>query len=273
MFTSLHFFVLMIVFKTDQDIEKMRISADLLGRTHGEVAKLLKPGVMTKDLDKVAHDFIHDNGAKPSFLNYKGFPATLCISVNDVVVHGFPSNYVLKEGDIVSIDCGVYLNGFHADSAYSYGIGKITPDAKKLLSVTKDSLFLAIEQVKPYARIGDIGFAVQSFVQKNGFSVVRELTGHGVGKNLHEEPDVPNYGRKGNGVMIRNGMTLAIEPMVNMGKKEIYQERDGWTIRTKDHLPSAHFEHTVALYNNQALVLTTFKYIEEVIAKAEGAIC
>jgi methionyl aminopeptidase len=263
----------MIVFKTEQDIEKMRNSADLLGRTHGEVAKFLKPGITTKELDKVAHDFILDNGAKPSFLNYKGFPATLCISVNDVVVHGFPSDYVLKEGDIASIDCGVYLNGFHADSAYSYGIGKISESVQKLLRVTKESLYLAIDEVKPYARIGDIGFAVQSYVQKNGFSVVRELTGHGVGKNLHEEPDVPNYGRKGNGVMLRNGMTLAIEPMVNMGKKEIFQERDGWTIRTKDRLPSAHFEHTVALHNNQALVLTTFKYIEEEISKANGAFC
>jgi methionyl aminopeptidase len=263
----------MVVYKTEQDLEKMRISADLLGRTHGEVAKHIKLGVLTKDLDKVAFEFISDNGAKPSFLNYRGFPASLCISVNDVVVHGIPAHYALKEGDIVSIDCGVLLNGFHADSAFTYGIGNVKPEVKKLMTVTRESLEKGIEQVKPYSRTGDIGFAVQAYVQKFGYSVVRELTGHGVGKNLHEEPDVPNYGKRGTGTMIRNGMTIAIEPMVNMGKKEVFQERDGWTIRTKDGMPSAHYEHTVGLFNNQVLILTTFKYIEEVLATSNEGVC
>ena len=251
----------------------MRISADLLGRTHGEVAKSIRAGVTTKQLDKIAFEFISDNGAKPSFLHYKGFPATLCISVNEVVVHGFPSDYVLREGDIISVDCGVFLNGFHADSAYTYGIGQISPEVKKLLAVTKESLFKGIEQVKPYGRVGDIGFAIQSHVQKFGYTVVRELTGHGVGRNLHEEPDVPNFGKRGNGVLLRNGMTLAIEPMINLGKKDIVQEKDGWTIRTRDRMPSAHFEHTVALFDNKPLILTTFKYIEEAIAASDGAVC
>lgn len=257
----------MIVYKTEQDIEMMRISADLLGRTHGEVAKLVKPGVTTQELDKVAFEFISDHGAKPSFLKYRGFPASLCISINENVVHGFPSAYQMKDGDLISIDCGVYLNGFHADSAFSYGVGQVSEDVKNLLRVTKESLYKGIEQVKPFNRIGDISFAIQAHVQKHGYSVVRELVGHGVGKNLHEEPDVPNYGRRGAGIILRNGMTLAIEPMVNLGIKDVVQEKDGWTIRTRDRKPSAHFEHTVALMNNQVEILTTFKYIEAALAE------
>jgi methionyl aminopeptidase len=255
----------MIYCKTDEEIELIKKSADVLGRAHAEVAKHIKSGVTTSELDEVAYNFIIQNGAKPSFKGYKGFPSSLCISVNEVVVHGIPGNYELKEGDIVSIDCGVYLNGFHSDSAYTYAVGQITEENQKLLDSTKKSLYLAIEQAVVGNRTGDIGHAVQSFVEKDGFTVVRELVGHGVGKNLHEEPEVPNYGKKGSGVRLQEGMVLAIEPMVNAGKKNIFQERDGWTIRTADRKASAHFEHTVAVRKGKAEILTTFKYIEEVL--------
>jgi methionyl aminopeptidase len=221
-------------------------------------------------LDKRAEEFIKDNGGKPSFKNYNGFPASLCISANDKVVHGIPGNYELKEGDIVSIDCGVQLQGFHSDSAYTYAVGEVSQEVQTLLKVTKESLYLAIDQVSAGARIGDIGYAVQSYVEKYGFSVVRELVGHGVGKFLHESPEVPNYGKRGNGVKLQEGLVIAIEPMINMGTKNIVQEKDGWTIRTYDRKPSAHFEHTVAINNGKADILTTFKYIEEVLKSKYG---
>ncbi len=255
----------MIFYKSEEQIDLIKISADLLGRAHAEVAKLVLPGVSTKTLDKMAFEFITDNSGKPSFKGYRGFPASLCISLNDQVVHGIPSDQVLKEGDIVSIDCGVKLNGFHSDSAYTYKVGMVSSEVDRLLSVTKDSLYQGIDAAKSGARIGDIGFAVQSFVERNGFSVVRELVGHGVGKELHESPEVPNFGKRGKGLKLLEGLVIAIEPMVNFGSRSVLQESDGWTIRTIDRKPSAHYEHTVVIRKGGPEILTTFKYIEEVL--------
>lgn len=255
----------MIFYKTEEEIELIRQSGDLLGRAHAEVAKLIKPGIETIDLDKAAYDFIVKNGGIPSFKDYNKFPYTLCISVNENVVHGMPGNYKLKDGDIVSIDCGVFLNGFHSDSAYTYTVGEVSEEVKNLLLKTKESLYLGIEQAISGNRIGDIGFAVQQHVEAEKFSVVRELVGHGIGRELHEGPEVPNYGKRGKGIKLMEGMVLAIEPMVNAGKKNVVQEADGWTIRTADRKYSAHFEHTVAVKKGKADILTTFKYIEEVI--------
>lgn len=254
----------MVYYKTDDEIAIMRESADLLGRAHAEVAKNIKEGVSLKKLDKIAEEFIKDNGAHPSFLNYQGFPASLCMSLNDVVVHGIPNDYELKDGDIISIDCGVFYQGFHSDSAYTYPIGNVAPEVMKLLKVTKEALNLGVEQAKVNNRIGDVSFAVQNHAEKHGYGVVRELVGHGLGQKLHEKPEVPNYGRRGRGLKIKNGLVIAIEPMINLGGKGIVQDADGWTIRTKDGKPSAHYEHTVAVHNNSTEVLTTFKYIEEV---------
>ena len=255
----------MIYCKTDDEIELIKKSADILGRAHAEVAKNIKPGVTTAGLDKIAFDYIIKAGGKPSFKGYKGYPSSLCISVNEVVVHGLPNDYELVEGDIISIDCGVYLNGFHSDSAYTYGVGEISEEKKSLLKITKESLYIGIAQALSGNRTGDIGHAIQSFVEEAGYSVVRELVGHGIGKSLHEEPEVPNYGKKGSGVRLQEKMIIAIEPMVNIGKKNIFQEKDGWTIRTADRKPSAHFEHTVAIGKGKVEILTTFKYIEEVL--------
>lgn len=253
----------MIYYKTAEDLEQMRISAQLLGKAHGEVAKHVKPGISLKALDKIAEEYIKDNGAHPSFLNYDGFPASLCMSVNEVVVHGIPTDYVVKEGDIVSIDCGVYLNGYHADSAYTYPIGEVSKEVLDLLQTTKQSLYEGIAQVRRGNRIGDVGYAIQQYCEQRGYQVVRELVGHGVGKNLHEKPEVPNYGRRGRGPKIQEGLVIAIEPMINLGNRRVVQERDGWTIRTRDRKPSAHYEHTVAVVNGEAEILTTFQYIEE----------
>ncbi len=252
-----------IYYKSAHDIELIRQSGDVLGRAHGEVAKHIEPGVETKKLDKIATEFIKDHDGHPSFLGYNDFPAALCISVNENVVHGIPNNYCLKDGDIVSIDCGVFLNGFHSDSAYTYAVGEVSEDTLNLLRTTKESLYVAIENAQAGKRIGDIGYAIQRYVEQKGYTVIRELVGHGLGRELHEKPEVPNYGKRGRGTKLQNGMVLAIEPMINLGKKEIVQERDGWTIRTKDRRPSAHYEHTVAIHNNQTEILTTFKYIEE----------
>lgn len=256
----------MIVYKSRAELDLMKVSADLLGRAHGEVAKHVKPGVTTKFLDKIAEEFIKDHKAWPSFLDYSGFPASLCISKNDVVVHGIPDDKELIDGDIVSIDCGVFLNGFHADSAFTYAVGDVKEEIQSLLKVTKECLYLGIDEVKAGNRIGDVSFAVQSHAEQNGYTVVRELVGHGVGKNLHEDPQVPNYGRRGQGPKLKDGIVLAIEPMINLGKRNVVQENDGWTIRTKDRKASAHFEHTVALWEGKPEVLTTFKYIEEVLS-------
>jgi methionyl aminopeptidase len=254
----------MIYYKNAADLEGIRQSAILLSKVHGEIAKLIREGITTKELDKRAEEYIRDHGAVPSFYNYNGFPASLCISVNETVVHGIPGEYRLKSGDIISIDCGVYMNGYHADCAYTYPVDQVSEEVVELLRVTKQSLYEGIAQVAVGKRIGDIGYAIQNYVQSRGFSVVRELVGHGIGKDLHEEPQVPNYGKRGSGTKIQNGMVIAIEPMINMGKRDVVHEADGWTIRTKDRKPSAHYEHTVALYNDKVEVLTSFEYIEQV---------
>lgn len=259
-----------LYFKTKEEIEIIRTSGVLLGKAHAEVAKIIEPGVTTSYLSQIAEQFICDNGGFPSFKGYNGFPSALCISINEQVVHGIPSNYFLKEGDIASIDCGVILNGFHSDSAYTYAVGEISKVTQKLLDITKESLTRGIAAIVPGSRIGDIAYAVQSFVEKNGFSVVRELVGHGVGKNLHESPEVPNFGKRGQGMKLVDGLVIAIEPMINLGSRNIVQESDGWTIRTSDRKPSAHFEHTVAIVDGKADVLTTFKYIEEVLKVKYG---
>ena len=256
----------MIFYRSDEEIALIKISAQVLGKAHAEVAKLIRPGVTTKELDRVAEAFIKDNGGSPSFLGYNKFPASLCISVNDVVVHGFPSRYELRDGDIISIDCGVKLNGYHSDSAYTYPVGDVSPAIRRLLTRTKESLYIGLEKAIEGNRVGDIGYAIQTYTEKFGYSVVRELVGHGVGQNLHEAPEVPNYGKRGQGPKLREGMILAIEPMINFGKKGVIQERDGWTIRTVDRKPSAHFEHTVAVRKGKPEILTTFDYIEAVTA-------
>ena len=257
----------MIYIKTDEEVEIQRQSSLLVGKTLAEVAKILRPGVNTKALDALAEEFIIDHGAIPGFKGYGGFPGSLCISLNDEVVHGIPGEREIKDGDIVSIDCGTLMNGFYGDSAYTFGVGEIQKEVADLLDRTKESLNLAIAQAVVGKRIGDIGNAVQAFVEGYGYSVVRELVGHGVGRHLHEKPEVPNYGRKGTGVKLKYGMCLAIEPMVNLGVKEIKQDRDGWTIRTADGMPSAHFEHDIVVRENSADILSTFEYIEEVIKK------
>ena len=253
----------MIPIKTNEEIEIQRQSSLLVGKTLAEVAKIIRPGITTAELDKVAETFILDHGAKPGFKGYGGFPATLCISPNETVVHGIPGDQVLKDGDIVSVDCGVLMNGFYGDSAYTFMVGEVDDEIKLLLERTKASLYLAIEQTITGKRIGDIGFAVQNYIEGFGYSVVRDLVGHGVGKMLHEKPEVPNYGRRGSGIKLKSGMVLAIEPMINLGVKEVVQDKDGWTIRTADARPSAHFEHNVAVRNGKADVLSTFEYIEK----------
>lgn len=254
----------MVHYKTAEEVEIIKESALILGKAHGEVAKLVKPGVKTIELDKVAEEYIQDNGGVPSFKNYNGFPSTLCISTNENVVHGFPGQYELKDGDIISVDCGVFFKGFHSDSAFTYPIGEVNEEVKKLLKVTKESLYKGIEQAVFGNRIGDVGYAVQNYVEGFGYSVVRELVGHGLGRSLHEGPEVPNYGKRGRGAKLNDGLVIAIEPMINLGKKNVVQESDGWTIRTADRQPSAHFEHTVAVFKDRTEILTTHKYIEEV---------
>jgi len=254
----------MIQYKTSEEVEKIKQSADILGRAHGEIAKYVKKGVKTSFLDKIAEEYIRDHGAVPSFKGYNGFPSSLCISVNEVVVHGFPSEYELKDGDIISVDCGVFHQGFHSDSAYTYPIGEVSPSVLALLKATRDSLYLGIEAAKFGNRIGDIGYAIQKFVEAKGYTVVRELVGHGLGRKLHESPEVPNYGKKGSGPLLKHGMVIAIEPMINLGTRNIVQEKDGWTIRTADRKPSAHYEHTIAIFEDRTEVLTIHKYIEEI---------
>jgi methionyl aminopeptidase len=254
-----------IYLKSAEEAQIIKDNGVILGKAQAEVAKLVGEGIKTKDLDKVAEEFILDNGGKPSFKNYNGFPSTLCISVNDVVVHGIPSGRELKEGDIVSVDCGVYKNGYHADSAYTYMVGEVEFMTKKLLKDTKESLFQGISLVKPGNRVGDISYGIQSFTEKLGYGVVRELVGHGVGKYLHEAPEVPNFGKRGNGPKLQVGMVIAIEPMITQGKRFVVQENDNWTIRTEDRKPAAHFEHTVLVTKDGYEILTTFEFIEQVL--------
>jgi methionyl aminopeptidase len=256
----------MIFYKTGEEIERIKKSSLLVGKTLAEVAKIIKPGVTTLDLDKVAEEFIRDNKAIPGFLGYGGFPNTLCTSVNSAVVHGIPNDKPLEDGDIVSVDCGVLMDEFYGDSAYTFEVGEVSQEIKKLLRITKESLDLAVEQTRSGNRIGDIGFAVQNHAESNGYGVVRELVGHGLGRSLHEKPEVPNYGKKGRGHKMKPGLVLAIEPMINLGKKEITQLDDGWTILTKDNLPSAHFEHDVAISREGSPeVLSSFEEIEKVL--------
>jgi len=256
----------MIFYKTGEEIELIRISSLLVGKTLAEVAKLIKPGVTTLELDKVAEEFIRDNGAVPGFLGYGGFPNSLCTSVNEAVVHGIPNNEPLKSGDIVSVDCGVLMNHFYGDSAYTFKVGEVSEEVNNLLDVTKECLDLAVAQTIAGNRIGDIGHSVQYHAENNGFGVVRELVGHGLGRGLHEKPEVPNYGKKGKGHKMKPGLVLAIEPMINLGKKEVSQLSDGWTIVTKDRLPSAHFEHDVAILSDgTSEVLSSFEEIEKVL--------
>jgi methionyl aminopeptidase len=253
----------MIHYKTSEEVQLIKQSAEILSKAHGEIAKHVKEGVKTSFLDKIAEEYIRDHQGVPSFKGYNGFPASLCISVNEVVVHGFPSEYVLKDGDIISVDCGVFHQGFHSDSAYTYPVGEVSPQILSLLRATRESLYLGIEKAVYGNRIGDIGNAIQKFVEAKGYTVVRELVGHGLGRNLHESPEVPNYGKKGSGPLLNEGMVIAIEPMINLGTRNVVQERDGWTIRTADRKPSAHYEHTVAIFQDRTEVLTTHKYIEE----------
>ncbi len=255
----------MIYIKTREEIELMRESALMVSRSLGIIAKEVKPGVTPKFLDKIAEEYIRDNGGVPAFKGYRGFPATLCISINEAVVHGIPTDNPLKEGDIISVDCGVKKNGFYGDHAYSFAVGIVKPELEKLLQVTKESLYKGIEQCIAGNRIGDISFAIQNHAEKHGYGVVRELVGHGLGKSLHEDPEVPNYGKRGDGPKLKDGMVLAIEPMINLGKKNVKQLNDGWTIVTADGLPSAHFEHDVAIIDGKAEILSTFAFVEEAL--------
>mgnify|MGYP006303965679 CR=1 FL=1 len=257
----------MIHLKTKEEIELLRKSSLLVGKTLAEVAKRIRPGIETIVLDKLAEEYIRDHGARPGFKGYNGFPYTLCISINEQVVHGFPGHQVLQEGDIVSIDCGTFMNGFYGDSAYTFAIGEVKEEVRLLMERTKESLYKAIEVAVEGKRVGDIGYAVQSHVEAYGYSVVRDLVGHGLGKNLHEKPEVPNYGRRGTGPKLKEGMVLAIEPMVNLGTRKVVQLNDGWTIRTADNSPSAHYEHDVAIRKGKADVLSTFEYIEEALKR------
>lgn len=251
--------------KTDEEVELIRLSSLLVGRTLAEVAKGIQPGVTTLELDAIAESFIRDHGAEPGFKGYGGFPNTLCTSVNDAVVHGIPNHRPLENGDVVSVDCGVLMNGFYGDSAYTFEVGEVSPEIRALLQVTKESLELAIEQAVVGKRIGDIGHAVQHHAESHGYGVVRELVGHGLGRELHEAPEVPNYGRRGNGPKLMDGMVLAIEPMINLGAKDIGQSEDGWTIVTQDGKVSAHFEHDVVVRKGKADVLSSFKDIEMIL--------
>jgi methionyl aminopeptidase len=261
----------MIHLKTKEEIELMRKSALLVSKTLGLMAELLEPGISTLELDKKAEEFIRDHGGVPGFLGLYDFPNTLCMSPNEQVVHGFPNKEPLKEGDIISIDCGVVMNGFYGDHAYTFAVGEVQPEIKKLLKVTKDSLYLGIEECKAGNRIGDIGFAIQQHAEKHGYGVVRELVGHGLGRKMHESPEVPNYGKRGRGAKLKEGMVLAIEPMINLGGRSIKQLADGWSIVTADNRYSAHFEHDVAIVDGKPDILSTFDYVEEALNK-KGAL-
>lgn len=255
----------MIYYKTEEEIELVRKSSLLVAKTHAEIAGLIKPGITTLALDKIAEEFIRDNGGVPAFKGYGGFPNTLCMSPNEQVVHGIPNDRALENSEILSVDCGVVMNGYYGDSAFTYEVGEVDAETKQLLKVTKESLYKGIEQAVAGNRIGDIGYAVQHHAESFGYGVVRELVGHGVGKNLHESPEVPNHGRRGKGVMLKEGLVIAIEPMINMGTKRILQHNDGWTITTIDNKPSAHFEHTIVVRKGKAEILSSFEEIEKKI--------
>lgn len=255
----------MIQYKTTEEIELIRESSLLVAKTHAELARHIRPGICSLDLDRVAETFIRDHGGTPGFKGYQGFPYTLCVSPNEVVVHGFPNKVPLKEGDILSVDCGVMKHGFFGDSAYTFAIGEISEEKKRLLRITHECLMIGIDHLKVGNTLGDVGWMIQNHAEQAGFSVVRELIGHGLGRALHEAPEVPNYGKKGKGIAIRNGLVVAIEPMINMGQRYVVQEKDGWTIRTADRKPSAQYEHTLAVVNGKAEVLSTFSFIQDAL--------
>lgn len=254
-----------ISIRTNEEVEILRESSLLVGKTLAEVARLIKPGITTLELDAVAEEFIMDHGAIPGFKGYNGFPNTLCTSVNEQVVHGIPNDTPVKEGGIISVDCGVLMNGYYGDSAFTFPVGEISDEVAHLLKVTRECLDRSVERAVSGNRMGDIGNACQAHAEGSGYGVVRELVGHGLGTELHEAPEVPNYGRKGTGLKLKEGMVLAIEPMINMGVKEVMQLDDGWTIVTHDGKPSAHYEHDVVVRKGKAEVLSTFEYIEEVL--------
>lgn len=262
----------MIFLKTEEEIELLRQSNLLVGQTLAEVAKIIEPGITTLQLDKIAEEFIRDNGAIPTFKGFPNhlgqpFPGSLCTSVNEVVVHGIPNDIPLKDGDIVSVDCGTYMNGFCGDSAFTFCVGDVAPEVKQLLQITKESLYKGIEQAVHGHRLGDIGYAIQSYAESYGFEVVREFVGHGIGKEMHEDPQVPNYGIRGRGKQLKKGMCIAIEPMITQGNREIGIENDGWTVRTLDRKCAAHFEHTIAIGMHSADILSSFEFVEEVLRK------
>lgn len=252
----------MIRYKNNSEVELIRQSCILVNDTIAYVASLIKPGASTLGLNDVADQFIRDHGAIPSFKNYHGFPYACCMSVNDAVVHGFPNQDELKEGDVISVDVGAFKNGFHGDSAYTFALGNVRDEVKQLLRVTKESLYKGIEKATVGNRIGDISFAIQEYTESFGYGVVRELVGHGLGRDLHEDPQVPNYGKRGSGTKLKDGLVIAIEPMINLGKKDVFNDKDGWTIRTKDNQPSAHYEHTICVRKNKADILSSFSAIE-----------
>ncbi len=253
----------MLFYKTAEEINLIRESCQLVSETHAMLKKFIKPGISTLKLDSLAYTFIKDNNAEPAFLNYNGFPNSLCISVNDTIVHGIPSEYELREGDIVSVDCGVLKNSFYGDSCFTFAVGEIKSEIAEFVQSVKESLIKGIEQAKEGKRIGDIGNAIQKYISGNGFSVVREMVGHGIGRQLHENPDVPNYGRANTGMRLKNGMVIAIEPMVNFGSRRCKLLDDGWTLKTKDGNISAHFEHTIAINGNKPEILSNFEIIEQ----------
>ena len=255
----------MIQLKTIDELRLMRESAQLVSKTLGEIAKIIQPGVTTLELDKLAHDYIKDHGGEPAFLGMYGFPNSLCISPNAEVVHGIPNKKPLQEGDVLSVDCGVFMNGFYGDHAYSFEVGEVDPATKKLLQITKESLYKGIEQCVRGKRVGDISNAIQTYCEAQGYGVVRELVGHGLGKKMHEDPQVPNYGRKGSGKVLKDGIALAIEPMINLGTHEVIFHEDGWTVTSKDNTPSAHFEHDVCIINGKPVLLSTFQYIYDAL--------
>lgn len=259
-----------IIYKTQEEVELIRVSSLLVGETLAEVAKAIRPGITTKELDVVADEFIKSKNAKAAFKGYKGFPSSLCISVNAEVVHGLPGKRVIREGDVVSVDCGVIKGGWFGDSAYTFGVGELKEEDAKLLQVTKQSLLNAIKLARPGNRLGDIGFAVQDLAEKNGYGVVRELIGHGIGKSLHEKPEVPNYGKRGQGITLRKGLVIAIEPMINQGKRGVKFHDDNWTVTTVDMKNSAHFEHTIAVTDGAPDVLSSFEEIEKAVEQNQN---
>jgi methionyl aminopeptidase len=260
----------MVYLKSDREIDFLLRSADLVGRTLAEVARHIRPGATTAELDSVAEDFVRSHDATPAFKGYRGFPATLCVSVNDVVVHGIPGDYKLREGDMVSVDCGVRLDGFYGDSAYTFAVGELSPDDARLCRVTYEALHRGIEQAVAGNRVGDISAAVEEHCESHGYGVVRDLVGHGIGRSLHEDPQVPNFGQRGTGKRMREGLTICIEPMINRGTRDVTTDPDGWTVRAADRLPSAHYEHMVVVRRGKAEILSTFEYIEAVTEAPYG---